>query len=330
MGGYRRRSQIFAIGQVAGNDSVPPVVSWLRSLPTAEAVGAFAGERYGLTVRSCVLLRSLANEVYQVAADDRRYAFKLYRHGGRSVGEVAWEQDLVAHVIGRGVPCAAPVPLPDGSPCGELDAPEGPRPFALSEWVEGTKPQPPAGDDLFRDFGRLIGRFHAAGAGFRSDHPRRPASLSTMLDEPLRAIAPHLDGDRADRVAALAARAREQLSTRELSWGVRHGDVSLDNIHRTDRGLVLHDFDLAGPGWLAADLTGVQATEHWHAFADGYTAEHPLPDLSVIPWLEVCALIGNLRFHLVEKPQYRGLESLAEGWADRALARVGELSAQLL
>jgi len=85
-----------------------------------------------------------------------------------------------------------------------------------------------------------------------------------------------------------------------------------------------------GPGWLAADLTGVQATEHWQAFAAGYTAEHPLPDLSVIPWLEVCQLIGNLCFHLVEKPQYRGLESLAEGWADRALARVGELSARLL
>lgn len=309
---------------------MPAVVAWLRSLPTAEAVGAFVGERYGLTARSCVLVRSLNNEVYQVAADDRRYAFKLYRHGGRTVGEVAWEQDLVAHVIGCGIPCAAPVPLPDGSLCGEMDAPEGPRPFALSEWVEGTKPQPPAGDDLFRDFGHIIGRFHAAGGDFRSDHPRQPASLSTMLDEPLQAITPHLDGDHADRVAALADQAREQLSARELARGIRHGDVSLDNIHRTGRGLVLHDFDLAESGWLVADLTGVQATEHWHAFADGYTAEHPLPDLSVIPWLEVCQLIGNLRFHLIEKPRYRGLESLAEGWADRALARLGELSARLL
>jgi Ser/Thr protein kinase RdoA (MazF antagonist) len=321
---------MFAISQVAGDGSLPPVVSWLRSLPTAEAVGAFAGERYGLTVRSCVLLRSLNNEVYQVVADDRRYAFKLYRHGGRSAGEVTWEQDLVAHVIGRGIPCAAPVPLPDGSLCGEMDAPEGPRPFALSEWVEGTKPQPPAGDELFRDFGRLIGRFHTAGAGFRSGHPRQADSLSSMLDEPLRAITPHLGGDHADRVAALAVRARKELSARELAWGIRHGDVTLDNIHRTDRGLVLHDFDRAGPGWLAADLTGVHATEHWQAFAAGYAAEHPLPEPSVMPWLEVCALIGNLRFHLVEKPQYRGLESLAEGWADRALARLGELSARRL
>ena len=306
------------------------MVSWLRSLATAESVGAFAGERYGLTVRSCALLRSLSNEVYQVVADDRRYAFKLYRHGGRSVGEVAWEQDLVAHVIGRGIPCAAPVPLPDGSLCGEMDAPEGPRPFTLSEWVEGTKPQPPADDGLFRDFGRLIGRFHAAGAGFHSGYPRQAASLSGMLDEPLRAIAPHLGGDHADQVGALAVRAREELSARELAWGVRHGDVSLDNVHRTGRGLVLHDFDLAGPGWLAADLTGVHATEHWRAFAAGYAAEHPLPEESVIPWLEVSALISNLRFHLIEKPRYRGLESVAEGWADRELARLSELSARLL
>lgn len=74
----------------------------------------------------------------------------------------------------------------------------------------------------------------------------------------------------------------------------------------------------------------MHATGHWHAFAAGYTTEHPLPDPSAIPWLEVCQLIGNLRFHLIEKPRYRGLESLAEGWADRALARAGELSERLL
>jgi hypothetical protein len=115
-------------------------------------------------------------------------------------------------------------------------------------------------------------------------------------------ITPHLDEDHADRVAALAARAREQLSARELAWGVRYGDVTLDNIHRTGRGLVLHDFDLAGRGWLAADLTGMHATGRWHAFAAGHAAERPLPDPEVIPWLEICALISNLRFHLVENP----------------------------
>jgi Ser/Thr protein kinase RdoA (MazF antagonist) len=187
------------------------VSSWLRSLPTAEAVGALAGARYGLKLRSCVLLRSLVNEVYRIDTDDRRYAFKLYRHGGWSTDEVAWEQDLVAHVIAGGVACAAPVPMLDGRLCGELEAPE-------------------------------------------------------------------------DRVIALADRARQELSARELSLGIRHGDVTLDNVHRTGAGLVLHDFDLAGPGWLAADLTGVHAAQHWHAFAAGYSAVHALPDLSIVSW----------------------------------------------
>jgi hypothetical protein len=51
-----------------------------------------------------------------------------------------------------------------------------------------------------------------------------------MLDEPLRAITPHLDDDHADRAAALAARARAELSARELAWGVLHGDVTLDEV----------------------------------------------------------------------------------------------------
>jgi Ser/Thr protein kinase RdoA (MazF antagonist) len=54
--------------------------------------------------------------------------------------------------------------------CGELEAPEGSRPFALTEYAEGTKPQPPASDELYRDFGRLIGRFHAASCISRSDY----------------------------------------------------------------------------------------------------------------------------------------------------------------
>jgi Ser/Thr protein kinase RdoA (MazF antagonist) len=304
------------------------VSSWLRSLPTAEAVGALVGARYGLRARSCVLLRSLVNDVYRVDTGGSRYVLKLCRHDGWSVPEVAWEQDLAAHLIGRGVACPAPVPMLDGRLCGELQAPEGARPFALAEHVEGTKPQS-ATDALYRDFGLLIGRFHAAGASFRSSHPRRASDLACVLDEPLQAVMPHLVG-RADRVAALAGQARLQLGGRELSWGIRHGDVTLDNIHHTGRGLVLHDFDLAGPGWLAADLTGVHATPHWPAFAAGYATVRALPDLSVLPWLEVCALISDLRFHLVEKPRYRGLESLAEGWADRDLARIDQLHARLL
>ncbi|WP_442913247.1 phosphotransferase [Kribbella sp. CA-293567] len=42
-----------------------------------------------------------------------------------------------------------------------------------------------------------------------------------------------------------------------LGRGVCHGDVSLDNILVSDDGLSLHDFDLSGTGYRAADFTGV-------------------------------------------------------------------------
>ena len=125
--------------------SLPPVSAWLRSSPTAEAVGAFVGARYGLKVRSCVLLRSLVKEVYRISTDDRRYVLKLCRHGGWSTGEVAWEQDLVAYVIDREVACPAPVPMLDGSRCGELEARKvRGRPRCRSMWRGRNRSHRPA------------------------------------------------------------------------------------------------------------------------------------------------------------------------------------------
>ncbi|HVX44692.1 MAG TPA: phosphotransferase [Mycobacteriales bacterium] len=302
------------------------MISWLRSLPTAESLGEFIAEQYGFSVRSCVLLRSLANQVYELRTDSTRFAVKVYRAGGWSAEEVAWEQELVAHAIDRGVPCAAPVPLPDGRWCAELDSPEGPRPVALSAFVEGVKPRPPFDAGLFGEYGRLIAAFHTAAEDFRTSSPRRPWDLEAALERPLREL--RVEG-RDAMIADLADYARTRLSAHPPAWGIRHGDVSLDNLHRTDLGLVLHDFDLAGPGWPAADLTGVRATERWEDFAAGYRTVRELPDLSALPALDICGLISNLHFHLVRKPLYRGSESIGEGWADREIARLEQLHAEL-
>lgn len=42
-----------------------------------------------------------------------------------------------------------------------------------------------------------------------------------------------------------------------LSWGVCHGDVSLDNVLLTSEGLALHDFDLSAEGWRARRTSSV-------------------------------------------------------------------------
>lgn len=84
---------------------------------------------------------TFVTEVCEVRTPQQRYAFKLYHHGGWSTEEIAWEAELVDHLASNGIPVAKVVPLLFGDQVGEVAAPEGPRPFLLSEWVEGRKPR---------------------------------------------------------------------------------------------------------------------------------------------------------------------------------------------
>ncbi|WP_273378529.1 phosphotransferase enzyme family protein [Actinopolymorpha pittospori] len=208
----------------------------------------------------------------------------------------------------------------------------------MSVFVEGRKPQPPWTDGLYREFGALIAGFHKAGDGFRTRRPRRPFDLRTTLEEPLQSVLPRLMNRPADQklVADLGDDARRQitdLAEQGLSWGVRHGDASMDNLHLTDSGMVLHDFDLAGMGWRAADLTGVftgpRSSLHWEAFLAGYTAVADLTpaDLRAVPWLAVTGLISNLAFLLVEGPSFRGTEALDGSLFERELNSLRSLAA---
>jgi Ser/Thr protein kinase RdoA (MazF antagonist) len=110
-----------------------------------------------------------------------------------------------------------------------------------------------------------------------------------------------------------------------------HGDPSLDNLHVSDAGLYVYDFDLAGPGWQVEDLTGALPTDFADAFLAGYTAARPLPpiELEALPWLRIMGIIENLRFHLIGKPAIQGTSSLAEGWVDRGFESLAATATQV-
>ncbi|HVX42817.1 MAG TPA: phosphotransferase [Mycobacteriales bacterium] len=309
------------------------MIECLRSVPTPAAIAAEVTERYGRPVTDCALIRTYTNDVYAVSCGERRYVLKLYQqinhHDAWSLDEIAWEQDLAAHVAGAGVPVPRSIPLADGRLAGLLPAPEGPRPYALTEFVAGSKPRPPWTDGLFAEYGALIARFHVAAEGLRSDHDRRDFDLQLTLEEPLAALLPRLADRPGDQhlVSDLAHRARENLSGAGLRRGIRHGDVSLDNIIVGESGLVLHDFDLAGPGWLAADFAMVASqSKHWDAFAAGYTRIRELPDRPALPALTIVHLIANLAFLFVEQPALRGTETLDDPLVDRELDSLRQLA----
>ncbi|GAB2633619.1 phosphotransferase enzyme family protein [Kribbella swartbergensis] len=298
----------------------------LRSLPDSGALTTYLSDRYGLGLTGCTLLRSLVNDVYEVASKDARYILKLYRYGGRAADEIRWETGLSAHLIANGLPTPRVVPLPDGDSVGLLDAAEGPRPFVLQEFLDGTKP--PYEEGVYREFGVLVARFHEMADSYVSGFPRRTADLSYSLDE----LRPHLASAEENLLQALADAVRNHLAQYRPARGICHGDVTLDNLLATGNGLALYDFDLAGVGYRVADFTGVAATPYWPAFKAGYTTRLPITaeDEAALPYLGVAARIANLRFHLVDKPLIRGAESRTEGWADRELTALKEAAGQLL
>ena len=310
--------------------------SWYaRSVLAPAGVVELVHEQSGLEVTGCELVRSLVNDVYALDTTSGGYAFKLYRQVGapraRSRLEVGWEQQLASELIRAGLAVPAPVTLSGGALVGELLAPEGPRPYALTHWVAGTKPVPPWTDELYRTFGALTGQFHDLAVGLAGGEARTPVDPVEELAATAAEVAGVLgDPDDRELVRARAGWAGQQLDrlTRSgMTSGVRHGDVTLDNVLLTPAGLALHDLDRSGPGWLAADLTGVRQTDHWPAFLAGYRRVRPVTaaDVEALPALQVVALVDNLRFHLVDKPQVFGTESRAEGWVERELASLRAL-----
>lgn len=316
--------------------SSPDMVPTLRSVPTTEGIAGLVRRRYSLDVSGCTLVRSFVNEVYEIDTPAQRFVLKLYHHGGWTVDEVGWEAELVDHLVARGVPVAPVVAMASGQPVGELVAPEGTRPFVLSEYVEGHKPQKPFDDDLYRMYGRLIARLHEAGDTFRTNRYRRPFGVSQVLDEPLRRVLTALVDQPESRrlIEDLGGATRIRLTelADRMDWGIAHGDVTMDNVHRTDAGLVIHDFDLAHRGWRVADLSSCLTTAFADAFLAGYTEVRTIgrADMDALPWLRVVGSIENLAFHLTEKTAWRGSETLAEGWVEDGLADLRASAAQLM
>ncbi|MEV0290863.1 MULTISPECIES: phosphotransferase [unclassified Kribbella] len=295
-------------------------------MPDPTALTPYLSDRYGVTFTGCTLLRSLVNDVYELTTADARYILKLYRYGGRHPDEIRWETGLSAHLVANGLPTPAVRALPDGDQVGLLEAPEGPRAFVLQEFVDGAKP--PYEEGLYREFGVLVARFHEMADSYVSAFPRHAPDLSHQLDE----LGPHLAPAEENLLRALTEAVRNNVAQYSLASGIRHGDVSLDNLMVAGNDLILYDFDLATVGDQAADFTGVASTPYWSAFKAGYSSRRPISadDEAAIPYLGVVARISNLWFHLVDKPLIRGAESRGEGWADRDLTALKQAGEQLL
>jgi Ser/Thr protein kinase RdoA (MazF antagonist) len=148
--------------------------------------------------------------------------------------------------------------------------------------------------DEARAYGAAVGMLHLAMEEFTSAHARAALDLDALLGAPLRAVEPFLVARPAvlQELASLAHRLRASivaLDARGLAWGVCHGDCHGGNAHRAGDAVTFFDFDCAGPGWWAYDLSVFLWMTTWQGtdealvppFLQGYQSQRPLSDMEL-------------------------------------------------
>lgn len=281
----------------------------------------------------CTLFRSYANDVYLITGSDSAYILKVYRTDWRTVQEINYEIDLLAHLAQKGIRATAAVRQRDGSVIGTLQALEGPRYYVLYSFAEGDKPAPPFTEELYLRFGQATAQMHEASSDFTSPHRRRPLDLTHFLDQPLEALRPWLANRPTDWqiLVKLAEKVRLRITSlaKNLDWGPCHGDLSLDNLHITTAGeVIFYDFDSGGPGWRASDPYGVyryarQGTETlWPAFLRGYRGVRAFgeADLTAVPYFAAAYSIEQLGHQARNWVRWGGLWLLNDTYIDGQLA----------
>ncbi|MBP6016904.1 MAG: phosphotransferase [Candidatus Promineofilum sp.] len=244
------------------------------------------------------LLRTQDNDHYLVTAGDgQQYAFRLYQQGDRFrkvESDYLYEMDWLNFLKGHELPVSYPIRRRDGGHVGRLDAPEGPRYYALFSLAYGDPMSLKDPEQLYT-MGETMARIHVISNDFTTPHARKAIDLTYLLDRPLERINRTWTDDRVanlDLVTAAAEEARDELAGLlehfpTDGWGPIGGDFHQSSVFfdETDRP-TFFNFDLCGPGWRAYDVAAFLSNgnlmhapaERAEAFFAGYFSVRPLTD----------------------------------------------------
>ena len=284
---------------------------------SAASIARTIGQHYALgPAHGCRLFMRGFNDTYEFeAADGRRYMARLCDHRFRGPANVDYETAFLRRLQQGGVLVGAPVEDRDGRLWRMLDAPEGPREFAVFERLQGrmalaTLQRTGKADEQtladVRALGASLAQIHTAGDSYRG-----PASLyrldeAHLLEHPLAQILKVVREPLAAEAREIGDRLRARLAecAGYLSVGHCHGDNHGGNALISDGAgghpiVCWFDFDDGGPGYLAYDLAtflwsflsftrsadmGEASRPLWPAFIAGYREARPIldPDYAAI------------------------------------------------
>lgn len=272
------------------------------------SIALWVEQHYGLKVQHCHLIRRGLNDNYALRSfDGKRYVVRLYSIRPRGDFNVQFEASLLIHLEKNGVGVAAPVMTTQRGTHVQLQFPEGLRAMAMFQHAEGIIP------DSLEEFeltGHVLADIHRVAHDYSG-----PSSLYTLdghhlagrTSDYLRSY-PELGPELVETYHRLVTHLLHELTEAEsgLTRVVCHGDTHGFNNHvGTDaagvRRAVFFDFDDAGPGFLAYDLSvlpwsylfrkslkepDAALLERWKRYLHGYRSgggEVSEADLAALP-----------------------------------------------
>ncbi len=246
-----------------------------HSILDANAISHLMSRSYDLGRNPhCQLLSRGANDLYIVQYDDKKFAVRVLRHGGRSLNEINYELELIEFFGNAGFGVAAPVRDKEGAFYHEIPAPEGVRYLTVFEWADGVHLWGHKDIKVYEKLGETTAQMHRISHEFSpSIRVQRKSQdyLRLRLPELSRMLV-HAPDDAAfyEPLVHKTAEALDRLDPATLRFGAVHADIHPHNVFITEEGkFTLIDWDNCGDDFLAKELTAFT----WRMIYAGADAE---------------------------------------------------------
>lgn len=219
-------------------------------------------QHYGLNVQECHLIRRGLNDNYALlGGDGARYVARLYSIRPRGEFNIEFETSLIEHLAARGVCVATPLRSIEGAGHARLQFPEGSRALAVFHHADGMAPE---ALDEFELTGHTLAQIHVASRDYAGPASRYTLDAHHLIGRTWKYLQdyPELGADLLEAYRQRIQELEAELSDMKggLTQVICHGDTHGFNNHvYADFGgikrAVFFDFDDAGPGYLAYDLS---------------------------------------------------------------------------
>ncbi|AYL96117.1 phosphotransferase enzyme family protein [Mucilaginibacter celer] len=274
---------------------------------SSAALNIKLGESYSLSDTTCRLLVRNVSDTYILESATGKYIFKIYRDAHRKQEEIRGEVELLTVLFEKGASVSRPIPDKSGEILQVFNAAEGTRYGVLFTWAEG-KPVYTMTDSQLETVGREMAILHDISSSIQLSYQRKAYSVETVIIRPLEVVEPAFAGLE-EEYDYLKHTAKEVINQYQnffsgFNYGYCHFDFLPKNFHFDDNDVItFFDFDFAGEGFLAYDITSFfihfflefttgkitaeEARRAFGVFVDSYRKVRRLSDeeISAIPYL---------------------------------------------